>query len=154
MDPFRRQRIPGRRGLRGARRRRCGRNSASFVHALKGNAPDTAALIVRNIQGPIRPDRQAGRAVCRAAWLFERPSETVSENDERPRSLTVFQWLKHDIVAALRFGRPVPGSMEGNEGAVFVGGRELAALVDEHVIGRPVRRERRDRCFLLRTDAH
>src|SRR5689334_5915519 len=90
--------------------------------------------------------------MCRLAGLFDRSGETVCEDHKRPGGLAVCHRLEHHIIAALRFRRPVPGSMERDEGAAFVGGRELIALIDEHVVGRPMRRERRYRRDLLRAD--
>src|SRR6516162_9625042 len=154
MDALWRQNIGGgRRSCRGTRWRR-GRNSGRFISALVGNAPDAAALIVRDIQRPIGPDRQSGWAVCRSTRLLVRSSEAVREHDEWPGRLAICQWLEHDIVAALRFWRAIPGSMEGNKGAVFIGGRELIALIDQHIIGRPMRREGSHRRLFLRADAN
>src|SRR5262249_32632931 len=50
--------------------------------------------------------------------------------------------------------RSVPGPVKRNESAVFVGGREFAALVDQHVVGRPMSGKCRYRCLLLGADAH
>src|SRR5215470_20334736 len=90
----------------------------------------------------------------RLAGLLDRPSKTVREDDKRPGSLAVDQRLEHNIVAAMRFRCPVPRPVKRNEGAVLVSRRELAALVDKHVVRRPMRRERRYRRLLLRAGTH
>src|SRR6266404_4822428 len=91
--------------------------------------------------------------MCRLAWLLDRSSETVREDHKRSGGLAVDQRLEHHIEAALRLRRPVPGPVKRNEGTIFVGGRKLAALVDLHGVGRPMRRERRYWRLVLRTDA-
>src|SRR5580700_11632848 len=92
--------------------------------------------------------------MCRLTGLFDRSSETVREDHKRLGSLAVSQWLEHHVVAPLRFRCAVPGTVKCNEGTVFIGGRELVALVDQHGVRRPMRRERRYRRLLLRADAH
>src|ERR1700757_192231 len=154
MNTLGRQNISGCRSLCCRRRWRCGRNARSWVLAAVGNPPNPTALIVGDIQCTVRPNRQPGRAMCRLARLLDRSSETVREHDKGPGSLAVGQWLEHDIVAPLRFRRTVPGSMECNEGAVFIGRWELVTLIDQHVVGRPMGREGRYRPLLLRADAH
>jgi hypothetical protein len=77
-----------------------------------------------------------------------------SAKTKRPGGFAVDQRLEHHIVAALRFRRPVPGPVKRNEGTIFVGGRKLTALIDQHGVGRPMRRERCYWRLLLRADAH
>src|SRR6516165_11977165 len=153
-DAFRRQGVAGGRRLRGRRRRRPGRNSGRLIPALERDPPNPTALIVSNIQCTVGPNCQPSRAVCRLAWLLDRPGETVRENHKRPGGLAVGQRLEHHVVAPLRFRGAVPGPVERNEGAVFIGGRKLAAFVNQHIVGRPMGRESRDRCFFLRADTH
>src|SRR6516164_6013976 len=87
MDALRRQNIGGgRRSSRGTRWRR-GRNSGGFISALAGNAPDATALIVRDIQRPIGPDRQSGWAVCRSTGLLYAPAKPSANTTNGPEGL-------------------------------------------------------------------
>src|SRR5215471_711847 len=141
MDPLRWQYIAGCRSLCGGWRWRCGRNAGRRVPALVGDPPNAATLIVGYVKCTIGPDCQSGRAMRRSTRLQVRPGKTVSENYKRPGSFAVGQWLKDHIIAPLRFRSTVPGSMECDESAVLVRRRELIALVDQHVVGRPMRRK-------------
>ena len=70
--------------------------------------------------------------------------EPIGKDDVIARSLAIRQRLENDIVSALRSGRPVPRAVEGDEGTPLVCLRELRALVDLEIVGRPVSRERGD----------
>lgn len=84
-----------------------------------------------------------------ASGLLVRARKAVREHDVAARRLAVGKWLKDDVVAALRSRRAVPRAVKGDEGATTIRPRELRALVDLEVVGRPMRRERRDGRFSI-----
>src|SRR5271167_702583 len=64
------------------------------------------------------------------------------------------QGLEHDVVTALGVWGSIPRSMEGDEHAVTVVGRELRFIVQRHRVGCPMRGKRRDRSSLSRARTH
>src|SRR5882757_590951 len=75
--------------------------------------------------------------------------KTIRKDFALARCLLAGEPLKHDVVAALRVGGAIPRSMESYEQAVAIASRELLPVIQDHVVGRPVRREnRRGSAFL------
>src|SRR6266851_5559051 len=81
---------------------------------------------------------------------FHRPCKSVSKYLALTRGVIALQCLINHVVAALRIGRSIPRSMEGDEHAVVVPSRELLAVVPHHPIRRPMRWKRCNRSALGR----
>lgn len=84
------------------------RRGAAAGTALIHNAIDPAADILGNVKRPVRSARQAGRTVCGAVRSLHRSRETVGENLAISRCTAAKEWLKNDVIPALRVGRSVP----------------------------------------------
>ena len=98
--------------------------------------------IVGNIQRSIRPDCESRSADARrlpeSSIAPAKPSAKISQV---ARGMIAIQRLKHNVVSALRVGRPVPRTVKGNEDAVAVAGRELFPIVVSHGIRSPMSRK-------------
>src|SRR6516164_8140118 len=97
--------IPGR-----SRSTRAGseRRGVSGRTTLINNSVDPSAHIVRNIERSVRSDREAGGAMCGSVGSLYRPRKTIGEDLAIARCMVAVEWLKNDVVAALRVGCPIP----------------------------------------------
>ena len=59
--------------------------------------------------------------------------------------LPVRERLENDVVALLRHGRAIPGSMKGDERSAAVGRGKFGPMIDHQIVWRPVPRECRHR---------
>src|SRR5437660_11302376 len=84
-------------------------------------------------------------------WFLHRAGEAVSEDLVAAGGPAAGEGLKHHVVAALRKRRAVPRSVECDERTLVVAVRELMAVVEDEVVGRPVRGEDREGAAPLRT---
>src|ERR1700733_14797867 len=84
----------------------------------------------------------AGRCAARSGSLTA-PAK-LGEHHAPLRGAPRRERLEHDVVTALRIGRAVPRSVEGDEGPVAVALGETSARVDHHIIRCPVGRKARD----------
>src|SRR5207253_4784526 len=110
-----------------------------------------AVHVVRDVQRAVRPDRDSRRPVRSLTRFLHRAGEAVSEDLVVAGGLAAGEGLKHHVVAALRERRPVPRSVECDERTLAIAGRELTAVIENEVVGRPVRGEDREGAALLRT---
>jgi hypothetical protein len=81
------------------------------------------------------------------------PGGSIGENHVIAGLLAIGQWLEDHVIAALRQRRAVPGPVEGDERAAAIGLRKLAAVVNQHVIRRPVSGKRGDRSLFAVANA-
>src|SRR5436190_4942554 len=96
------------------------------------DAPDSALLAVTDVQRAVRRLRDAVGPIDRVARVEQRllAGEALREHFEGTGRLAGGQGLERDVVAGLRLGRAVPGSVEGVDRAVGICGRELRAGVN------------------------
>jgi hypothetical protein len=127
-----------------------GRGDRRIGGAGIGDAPDRPAPVIRDIERPVRPHGQPRRAMDRAARFLVRPGETVGEADPWPVGLAVLQRLEDDEIAVLRRGGAVPRSVEGDEGALCIGGGEAGPYRSARHWGPDARGRRRRGASCLR----
>src|ERR1700677_4298105 len=88
-----------------------------------------------------------------AVRRFHRAGKTIGENFAGASGTLARERLVHNVVAALRIGRAIPGAVEGYEQATLIVIGKLFGAVIHHSVGRPVRRECRPRSGILRAHA-
>src|SRR5579885_196021 len=153
MNAFRRTR--GRRDCRLARfSRRRGLQTGTIRIPIKGNAPDAALYVVRDIERAVGTYSKPGGPVWGPSWLLEAPGKAVSEDDEITRGLPTGKRLKDHVITPLRPGGAIPGAMKGDKSAAAIGFGKLRALVDLEIVRRPVSRKGGNRRFFLRANAY
>jgi S1-C subfamily serine protease len=82
-----------------------------------------------------------------------RAGKAVGKDDERSGRPTVGERLKHHVVAALRFRRAIPRTVESDKSAALITGGERVARIDQKIVRRPMAGKRRDRRLLAGADA-
>nr|GFD56484.1 hypothetical protein [Tanacetum cinerariifolium] len=80
---------------------------------------------------------EATGAVVGAArsGFLSRAREVIGKNLPLAAGLAIREGLERHHVAGLRLGRTVPGTVEGDESAVAVLGREHGAGVEQQAVG-------------------
>ncbi len=92
--------------------------------------------------------------MLRTLWSLDGPGEPVGEYFARTRRAIALQGLEHHVVAALGIGRPIPGTVEGNEHPVAVMSGKLLMVIEHCAIGGPMRGEGRDRTRFAGADTN
>src|SRR5260370_31489169 len=82
------------------------------------NPVDASAYIVGNIERAVRSHRQATRTMFGFSRRLHRSREPIRKSLALPGCSVPGERLKHDVVAALRLWRPVPGPVEGHQDAL------------------------------------
>src|SRR3979411_1280410 len=108
-----------------------------------GDAPNSSVHIVRDKERAIWRNRQARRPERCATGIFHGTGKAIGKDDIGPGCFSIDKRLEYDVVAALRPGSSVPGTVECDKGAALIGFREGLAEVDLHVIGRRMGRKER-----------
>jgi hypothetical protein len=111
---------PGLGGTRSGDGGRRGRSDRRIGAAMEGDAPNAAVDIIGNVKRAVGSHGETCRPECRLPGLFHRAGESIGEDDEVSRGLSVLERLERDVVAGLRLGRAIPRAMEGHEGATLV----------------------------------
>ncbi len=117
------------------------------------NPVDTSANIVGHIERTVRSHRQATRTMFGFARRLHRSREPIRKYLALAGCSVPGERLKHDVVAALRIWRPVPGPVEGDEDAVTIARWKLLLVVPHHCIRRPMSGKRHNRTNLVRAYA-
>src|ERR1700690_2853118 len=143
--------ISCRRRRTGARRDRAPRASRA---ALIDNSVNPSTRAVGNVERAIGSDCEARRTMFGALGSSYSARKTVREDFAVAGRMIACQRLKDDVVAALRVGRPVPRTVEGDEYAITIAGWKLVLVVMHKRIRRPMGRKRRYRRELVRARAN
>src|SRR5207245_2284152 len=114
--------------------------------------PDPAVRIVRDVECAVGSDGDSCGPVRGPTRLLHGAGKAIGEDLVLPGGLALRERLEHHVVAALREWRSIPRAVECDERTSAIALRELIAVVEREVIGRPVAGEDRDRASLLRTD--
>ena len=105
-----------------------------------GDAIDTAFHIVGDVQRTVGSDRYSRGAVDGAFGRNGSTGKAVSEDLAAACGAALGESLKDDVVSALSIRRAVPGTVEGDEKAVAVGGGKQLLLIEDHSVDKEKRK--------------
>src|SRR5260370_37556462 len=117
------------------------------------NREEASAYMAGNIERPVRSHPQATRTMFGFARRLHRSREPIRKYLALAGCSVPGERLKHNVVAALRIWRSIPGPVEGDENAVTIARWKLLLVVPHHCIRRPMSRKRRNRANPVRAYA-
>src|SRR5258707_9625228 len=111
------------------------------------HTPDTALLAVGDVERSVGTLRHTVRPEDSGVRFHQRrfSGKAIGENLEIAGRLAVCKRLECDVVTILRHGRPIPGSMESDEGSVAIVGGKLVSRVEHEIDRSPMRWKSRGR---------
>src|SRR5258706_904114 len=133
---------------RGRRRRR----DRGIEVALIGDAPNSSVHVIRDKERAVRSDSQTRRPERCTTGILHGAGRAIGKDHIGPGCFSIGKWLEHNVVAALRSGSSVPGTVECDKGAALIGFRESVAEINLHVVRRPMCRKERTRLLPLGAD--
>src|SRR5271165_4887568 len=114
---------------------------------------NSSSHVVGNIQRAVRAHGEAAGTMLCSVWRFHSASKAIRENFAGTASMIAVERLVYHVVTALRIRRAIPGSVESDEHTSLVMLGKLLRAVINHGVGRPMRRECRNGCGLVRAYA-
>src|SRR5690242_7535712 len=115
---------------------------------------DPSAYVVGNIKRAVRPDGHARRTMGSFVRRLHRSRESVGKYLALTGCMVAGERLKDDVVTALRIGRTIPRTVEGNKHAAAVSGGELLLVIKRHSVRPPMSGKCRHRRNLVRACAN
>ena len=115
---------------------------------------DSSANIIGNVERPFWSDCQARWTMRRLVGGLHGPGKSVGKYLALTGCVIARQSLKHHVITALRIGRPIPRSVEGDKHAVAIMSGELQLVIQRHRVRRPVCGKRRNRSDVARAGAN
>src|ERR1700728_752127 len=76
--------------------------------------------------------------MCSAIRSLYRTGETVGEDLAIALCVFTLEWLKHQVITALRVWGPIPRTVKGDEDAVSIAFGKLLPVVAHHRVRRPM----------------